>query len=109
MDIVVENKKFEVVDRVPQGYEIWNVDLLNEKGYLPLCQCDNYKVNTGTLKCIKCNNVEEIVYCTGVGQKTIKQMKTYIKRYSKSKNVLTSKRVSAMKIALKSLSELEFE
>ena len=46
---------FEIVDRIPEGYEIWNISDDKIKGYLPLCQCypNTYHIIPETLKAIK--------------------------------------------------------
>ena len=38
MEIIMDNRKFEVVDFVPAGYEIWNIGHNMIDGYLPLCR-----------------------------------------------------------------------
>lgn len=47
--------RFEVVDKVPADYRVWNVPLDWMGGYVPFCQCyeDTCMVNLDTLKAIK--------------------------------------------------------
>lgn len=52
--------KFEVVDKIPRGYDIWNIpDCLG--GYMPLCKCyeGTYTVMQDCLKAIKVESAEE--------------------------------------------------
>ena len=55
---------FEVVDKIPEGFMVWNVnDMLGDNGYVPLCEWKypdevakgrkNYDIRTDTLKTIK--------------------------------------------------------
>lgn len=46
---------FEIVDKIPKGYEVWNIDFDNMiGGLIPLCQCyhGTRTVNVDTLKAI---------------------------------------------------------
>ena len=53
---------FEVVDRIPKGYQVWNIDFDNlGNGYVPLCQVyeGTYNIIKNTLKEIRVENAEE--------------------------------------------------
>lgn len=45
---------FEVVDKIPEGYEVWNINFDNMCGFIPLCKCyeGTYNVITSALKAI---------------------------------------------------------
>lgn len=51
---------FEIVDKIPEGYFVWNITLQDEnKDYIPLAELLNGKgfdVNPDTLKAIKISN-----------------------------------------------------
>ena len=52
--------KFEVVDKIPIGYHIWNIpDCLG--GYIPLCMCykGTYTVMQDCLKAVKVEDARE--------------------------------------------------
>lgn len=93
---------FDVVDSIPEGYSLWSIGTMVE-GYLPLAQISDYKVNPDTLKAIKVDNAEKVMKALGGGQKTIKRMETYIKKYSKSKVGITIRRVNRFRAALEVL------
>ena len=54
---------FEIVDKIPEGYEIWNIDFNKlGNGLVPLCEVDdNYSVNVNTLKAIRIEDEYERV------------------------------------------------
>ena len=51
----IENYIFEIVEKIPTNYEIWNIgDHMQVAALVPLCQCDkSYSINPDTLKAIK--------------------------------------------------------
>ena len=62
--IVDEHHSFQVVDKVPLGYVIWNIGNNMADGYLPLCQVggpDGCQVNPDTLKAVKCDGAQTIL------------------------------------------------
>lgn len=62
--IVDEHHSFQVVDKVPLGYVIWNIGNNMADGYLPLCQVggpDGCQVNPDTLKAVKCDSAQTIL------------------------------------------------
>ena len=53
---------FDVVDKIPKGYEVWNIDFDNlGSGYVPLCQVyeGTYDIIKSTLKAIYIADAEE--------------------------------------------------
>lgn len=85
--IKLGNYTFEVIDHVPNGYQIWNIGKNMIDGYLPLCRLigNSYNVDATALKAIKCEGAQTILAAVGGGQNTIKQMESYIKRYKNAK------------------------
>jgi len=54
--MIIKDSKhsFEVVEKIPQGYEIWNIGDNMIDGYIPLAEeVEKYKINPNTLKAIK--------------------------------------------------------
>ncbi len=59
---------FEVVEKIPYNYHIWNVNKNLIEGYIPLIQLSPHQgfeggrsVNTETMKAIKCEDYQEIM------------------------------------------------
>lgn len=51
---------FEVVENIPEDYEVWNIgDNMND-GYLPLAKVKDYGIDPSTLKAIKIDSSEEL-------------------------------------------------
>ena len=53
-------KTYEVVDKIPSGFYVWNIgENMGTDEYIPICEDlhpedkDNYEINTSTLKAIK--------------------------------------------------------
>lgn len=103
MNKIISGKHtFEVINHIPAGYEIWNIGKNMIDGYLPIVQVgkDGHSVNTQTMKAIKIDGAQTILAAVGRGQKTIKEMETYIKRYSNAKGIATQRHVERLKKAL---------
>ena len=53
----IENYTFEIVEKIPSGYEIWNIgDHMHSNVLVPLCHCGtagDYTINPDTLKAIR--------------------------------------------------------
>ena len=51
----IEDYSFEIVEKIPVGYEIWNIgNHMQSAELVPLCQSDeSYYINPNTLKAIK--------------------------------------------------------
>ena len=81
---------FELVDRVPLGYSIWNIGENMADGYLPLCRLaavqpfpGGRSIEVDTLKAIKCEGAQEILAAAGWGPETLDEMERYIKKNEK--------------------------
>ncbi|MDQ0360011.1 hypothetical protein [Breznakia pachnodae] len=102
MEKIVSGKhEFEIVEHVPQGYEIWNIGENMIDGYLPLAQVDSdYKVNPKTLKAIKVDGAQIILSAVGYKPKTVKGMEKFINKYdgNKSKQWIVDKIKKALPI-----------
>lgn len=80
---------FELVDRVPRGYLIWNIGKNMIDGYLPLCRLAYFQpfpggrnIEVETLKAIKCEGAQTILEAIGYGPETPDQMERYIEKHS---------------------------
>ena len=75
--------RFEVVNKIPKNYEIWNIGDNMADGYLPLCEFkEGYNVNIETLKAIKIEGEElEILrHAVNYGVKDLKSAKKALNR-----------------------------
>ena len=86
----VGDDSFEIVNKVPLGYEIWNIGRNMPDGYLPFCRLSQHQpfpgarnIETDTLKAIKCEGAQLILAAIGSGIKTVKEMESYV---AKNKN-----------------------
>lgn len=85
---------FEVVDKIPSGYSVWNIRGLTveDEHYTPLCQTirpedkNCYEVNTNTLKAIKLSaeEVEVLKDAASYGVETLKKAESALKRVAKT-------------------------
>lgn len=83
---------FELVDRVPLGYKIWNIGANMADGYLPLCRLcaiqpfpGGRSIEVDTLKAIKCDGAQVILEAAGLGADTPEEMEQYIKKNENNK------------------------
>lgn len=60
MKISNDRYEFEIVDKMPYGYDIWNIGKNMVDGYLPLAQVYDNKINPDTLKAIKIEDEQEL-------------------------------------------------
>ena len=82
----INGLEFEIVDRIPKGYAVWNIN--TNSNYLPLCKIDeNCYVDIDTLKCIKLESAEDVQTVFNgmmyVRNRTPKALMTYFRRYNK--------------------------
>lgn len=77
---------FEVVEKIPTGFEVWNIEEIGNGEYIPICQAVNYNVNTETLKAIKLSKEEVAILskAASAGIKTVKNAKMTLSRVAKS-------------------------
>ena len=96
---------FELVDRVPRGYFVWNIGKNMIDGYLPLCRLAFFQpfpggrnIEVETLKAIKCEGAQTILAAIGWGPETPEEMERYIEQHErKGTNAME---VELMKMAL---------
>lgn len=104
---------FEVVERVPIGYSIWNIGKNMADGYLPLCRLaavqpfpGGRNIEPDTLKAIECEGAQVILSAIGWGPETPGQMERYIKKHEN--NPHRQLEVNRMKKALPYLKKIKF-
>lgn len=56
---------YQIVDKIPRGFFVWNIGDNMAPGWLPICESANdpespYTINATTLKAIKVDNAEEL-------------------------------------------------
>lgn len=85
--------RYEIVDFVPLGYEIWNIGAHMPEGWLPLCRLATKQpfegarnVDAESLKAIRCEGAQTILAAVGFGPDTIGEMETYIKKHEDDKS-----------------------
>lgn len=100
---------FELVDKVPVGYSIWNILSKNmPDGYLPLCRLSSRQpfpggrnIDTESLKAIKVEGAQIILDAVGGGEQTVKEMEAYIACHQNAKpDTWAHAQVERMKKAL---------
>ena len=82
MIITSGSHEFEVVEKMPKDYVIWNIGDNMVDGYLPICLCDGFNVTVSSLKAIKIDDAEELKLlreCAGYGVENLKACNRAIK------------------------------
>ena len=105
--------RFEVVNKWPQHYKIWNIGYDAIPGYVPFCQLDSHHpfpdVNVNTLKAYKTDAYKEIMIAAfGSCSLTLEDMKEYLKRCEKKKKLSSwdKKCVPKVEIAVKEIESI---
>lgn len=83
---------FEIVDKIPGDYVIWNIHQIDgHEDYLPLCQLipGGYEVRLSTLKAVKLESSEEVAFIMKFS------MRTGCGNYSKTKRRLSDRRLKS--------------
>jgi len=82
------NNRFQIVDEIPLGYDIWNIGEHMPEGWLPLCRLCEYQpfigamnIEPDTLKAIKCEGAQEIMKASIVGLDTLEKVEEFIEKY----------------------------
>ena len=64
-DTFGKSRSYEVVEKIPSGFFVWNIgENMGHDEYIPLCEDlhpedkDNYEINTSTLKAIRLSREE---------------------------------------------------
>lgn len=96
--------EFEVVERIPANYIVWNIGNNMVNGYLPFAQPLGYghKIDTETLKAIPLEQekINTVNYAASEGLNTIEKMENYIKKYQSNQKQYIIRKVKAIKEAL---------
>lgn len=87
---------FEVIEKIPAGFEVWNIGKIGNGEYIPVCQAKNYNVNTKTLKAIKLNKEEVVILnkAAGYGVKTVKTARATLSRTAKTSTMKRKQRLA---------------
>ncbi len=79
---------FEVVEKIPKGFEVWNIGEIGGGEYIPICQVVNgtYSVRVETLKAIKLSKEEVAILAkaASAGIKTVSDAKRKLSRSAKT-------------------------
>lgn len=116
--LIVANRcgihRFEIVDEVPLGYEVWNIGTNMAPGYLPLCRLcavqpfdGGRNIEPDTLKAIRVDGAEKILKATHYA-KTPWEMERYVEKNEGSKNKDVQYRVRLFKEALPVMNEIKW-
>ncbi len=92
---------FEIIEKIPSNYEIWNIPPICDGEYIPICLSGNPdKIDTKTLKAIKLqtSEVEVLRRAAGEGDKTIKKIKRTLSRSAKT--IYMARRQEKARLAL---------
>lgn len=109
---------YEIVDRIPKGYLIWNIGDHMPDGYLPLCMLKpeseqpfpgGRAIRTDNLKAISCPEAQTILEATIYGLYTAEDMEQFIELYSKAKGYVMAVRIENVKAALSAMRKLKYE
>ena len=83
--IEVNGDRFEIVESVPLGYQIWNIGSNMPAGYLPLCRVKQIQpfngcteIETDTLKAVKAEKAQNILAVACCGATTLQKMWEYV-------------------------------
>lgn len=75
--------EYSVVEKIPNGYNIWNIGEHAPKNILPLVVCDkDYRVNPHNMLAIITPDSQTILNAIGIVGDTIPKMNEYIKNHN---------------------------
>lgn len=78
---------FEIVEKIPTGFEVWNIPEIANGEYIPICESSkDYSVNVKTLKAIKLRKSEVAILskAADAGIKTVAKAKRTLSRTAKT-------------------------
>lgn len=90
-ELIWNGRRYEIVDRVPSGYEIWNIGDNMCEGFLPLCTlkpADEQpfegarQIDPDTLKVIRTDGAQAILRVSISGLETAIDMEEFLRRES---------------------------
>lgn len=84
--------RFQIVDKVPLGFQIWNIGRNMPDGYLPFCRLafrqpfdGAREVEVETLKALPTPYAQEILAAVGSAGNTLKELEEYLRRHMNAK------------------------
>ena len=95
----IENYTFEIVEKIPEGYEVWNIwRHIQTQGRLILNASSSwtYNINPDTLKAIKMLPAEAAVIKKIVGRYDLGSVKA-CRKYLKRKTIKANRKIAAEK------------
>lgn len=107
MIIATNRWKFEVVSKIPTGYEIWNIGKNMVDGYIPLAEVDGYEIIPETLKAIRIEDAQELDLlrdCASYGVNNLDRCRKALNY--KPRDWLKKKQIELAKQAIKYFEEL---
>lgn len=96
----IGNKEYEIVNKIPSGYFVWNIgDNMGSDDYIPLCELfnpsdnDGFQINENTLKAIKLdtNDVMSLREAASYGVCDLKSAKRTFK-FKNPKSYITKRK-----------------
>ena len=106
-DLCERNDVFEVVEKIPTGFFVWNIgENMGTDEYIPVCEDlhpedkDNYEINTATLKAVKVSpdEWEKLNKAASWGVGNLKQAEKALK--SKRKGYTADKKRAAAELTI---------
>lgn len=80
--------RFEIVDEIPLGYEIWNIGHHMPDGWLPLCRLSANQpfegatqIEPDTLKALRCEGAQVILAASVSDIDTLEKAEKFIAKY----------------------------
>ena len=104
MNTIQEGKHtFEIVDKIPEGFQLWNIAPLD--GYFPLCEPlspSSFQINDKTLKCIKVDKLtsNKLKRAASYGITTLKKCEQALNTKRASKNAIYKKELAKVVIEI---------
>lgn len=100
--------RFEVVDKMPEDYFVWNIGDNMVDGYLPICQDlypgnkDNYEINQRSLKAIAMEpeDLKILRNAAGYGVTSLKAARAALKRKAVSRMMKRTKELAAQALPI---------
>ena len=104
MNTIQEGKyTFEIVDKIPQGFQIWNISPI--EGYIPICETlspSSFQIDDKKLKCIKVDNIkrDKLRRAASCGIKTLKDCEQALNTKRTSQNAIYRKELAKVVIEI---------
>lgn len=116
--LIVENQhslhRFELVEELPLGYEVWNIGANMAPGYLPFCRLCAVQpfeggrcIEVDTLKAIKIEGAEKVLKATHYGL-SVSEMERYVKKHADSKKEIVQYKVDIFRDAIPIMKQIKW-